>query len=324
MHHIKVIKDGNVNNVVKEQLVDGVQYVDNEPHEGSLNGITSDAVAKVAGNVGEVKDVIPEGTTKENPLVNAASLKILEEKILSIDHPAANTLRFEFSKMDYDPTVAVVGSSGTWKKLSAKFINVWDWTGSGTSFASAFADAFKNSDNLVSLINAGDTSTITSMYRLFYGCTSLISITLFDTSSVTSMEVMFRGCTSLTRIPLFNTSSVTNMFFMLADCTSLTRIPLFNTSSVTNMGNAFNGCVNVEDGALELYQQASTQETPPSATTNCFKDCGKDTVTGAAELAQIPASWGGTAPAALNMGAPQNIAEPLSPSVIDGNDSLTK
>ena len=300
MHHIKVIKDGNVNNVVKEQLVDGVQYVDNEPHEGSLNGITSDAVAKVAGNVGEVKDVIPEGTTKENPLVNAASLKILEEKILSIDHPAANTLRFEFSKMDYDPTVAVVGSSGTWKKLSAKFINVWDWTGSGTSFASAFADAFKNSDNLVSLINAGDTSTITSMYRLFYGCTSLISITLFDTSSVTSMEVMFRGCTSLT------------------------RIPLFNTSSVTNMGNAFNGCVNVEDGALELYQQASTQETPPSATTNCFKDCGKDTVTGAAELAQIPASWGGTAPAALNMGAPQNIAEPLSPSVIDGNDSLTK
>jgi hypothetical protein len=29
MHHIKVIKDGNVNKVVKEQLVDGVQYVDN-------------------------------------------------------------------------------------------------------------------------------------------------------------------------------------------------------------------------------------------------------------------------------------------------------
>lgn len=51
MHHIKVIKDGNVNNVVKEQLVDGVQYVDDEPRKGSLNGITSDAVAKVEERV---------------------------------------------------------------------------------------------------------------------------------------------------------------------------------------------------------------------------------------------------------------------------------
>ena len=74
MHHIKVIKDGNVNNVVKEQLVDGVPYVDDEPREGSLNGITSDAVAKVAGDVGDVKDVIPEGTTEENPLVNESTL----------------------------------------------------------------------------------------------------------------------------------------------------------------------------------------------------------------------------------------------------------
>ena len=56
-----------------------------------------------------------------------------------------------------------------------------------------------------------------------------------------------------------------------------------------------------------------------------FKDCGKDTATGAAELAQIPSDWGGTAPATLNMGAPQNLTEPLSPSVIDdGDDSLTK
>ena len=74
MHHIKVIKDGNVNKVVKEQLVDGVQYVDDEPREGSLNGITSDAVSKVAGDVGDVKDVIPEGTSEENPLVNEEHL----------------------------------------------------------------------------------------------------------------------------------------------------------------------------------------------------------------------------------------------------------
>ena len=51
-----------------------MQYVDDEPREGSLNGITSDAVSKVAGDVGDVKDVIPEGTSEENPLVNEEHL----------------------------------------------------------------------------------------------------------------------------------------------------------------------------------------------------------------------------------------------------------
>ena len=74
-----------------------------------------------------------------------------------------------------------------------------------------------------------------------------------------------------------------------------------------------------------MYQQMSTQATPPTSYTDTFKNCGRDTTTGAAELAQIPESWGGTAPDTLNMGAPQNLTEPLSPSVIDdGDDSLTK
>jgi hypothetical protein len=53
-------------------------------------------------------------------------------------------------------------------------------------------------------------------------------------------------------------------------------------------------CYKVETGALALYQQASTQATPPSKHDSTFWNCGRDTVTGAAELAQIPSSWGGT------------------------------
>lgn len=225
---------------------------------------------------------------------SASDVKDMEE-IFLINLPcAANTLRFEFSKMDYDPAVAGVGSGGTWKKVNAKFNNVWDWTMSGTTFASSFENAFTDSDNIVSVIAAGDTSTITSTYRMFYGCTSLNSVSLFDTSSVTSMEVMFRGCTSLTSIPLFNTSSVTNMFYTFAGCTSLTLIPLFNTSSVTNMNNMFNGCVNVKGGALALYQQASTQATPPSSHSSTFANCGIADIDGYCELCKVPVAWGGT------------------------------
>jgi hypothetical protein len=56
----------------------------------------------------------------------------------------------------------------------------------------------------------------------------------------------------------------------------------------------FYNCHNVQSGALALYQQASTQATPPSAHTYCFNDCGDRTESGRAELAQIPTDWGGT------------------------------
>jgi hypothetical protein len=60
------------------------------------------------------------------------------------------------------------------------------------------------------------------------------------------------------------------------------------------MYRTFYQCNHVESGALALYQQASTQTTPPSNHDGTFKNCGQDTTTGAAELAMIPTGWGGT------------------------------
>jgi len=56
------------------------------------------------------------------------------------------------------------------------------------------------------------------------------------------------------------------------------------------MSHMFHSCANVESGALALYQQASTQTTIPTHT-QAFRDCGSNTVTGAAELALIPDDW---------------------------------
>jgi hypothetical protein len=217
------------------------------------------------------QDFTTEEQARGRANIGAVSAADVELAILSYASLAPRTLRFVFSKNDYDPTVAGVGSGGSWKKVSAKFHNVWDWTGSGTNFYAVFAQAFVSSDNLVSVIAAGDTSTVTKIDYIFQGCTSLTSICLFDTSAVTSMQGAFVGCTSLT------------------------SIPLFDTSAADDINYAFQDCTKVKGGALALYQQASTQSTPPYHD-DAFMNCGKDTVTGAAELAQIPASWGGTAP----------------------------
>jgi len=109
-----------------------------------------------------------------------------------------------------------------------------------------------------------------------------------------SFMYFLSGSTNVVEVLGANTTDITNMNFMFAECTSLTNIPLFDTSKVTTMNNMFLNCTNVQSGALALYQQASTQTNPPSDHYNTFSNCGSNTVTGAAELAQIPSSWGGT------------------------------
>lgn len=136
-----------------------------------------------------------------------------------------------------------------------------------------------------------NTSGVTNMGSMFQGCTSLTTVPLFATSNVTDMSSMFRNCTSLTTVPLFNTSNVTTMMSILYECSSLTSIPLFNTSKVTNIGLSFYNCGKVETGALAIYQQASSQDIPPSNHSQTFYNCGSNTTTGSAELAQIPSDW---------------------------------
>ena len=163
-----------------------------------------------------------------------------------------------------------------------------------TSSVTNTGSMFRSCTNLKS-VPLFDTSSVLTMGNMFRSCTNLKSVPLFDTSAAETTSYMFHTCTSLDSVPLFDTSSVTNMSGMLYKCSSLTSVPLFDTSSVTNISNAFNGCKAVTVGALALYQQASTQTTPPTEYSNAFTDCGANTTTGAAELAQIPESWGGTA-----------------------------
>ena len=97
-----------------------------------------------------------------------------------------------------------------------------------------------------------DTSKVTDMKRMFYGCSfSLTSLDLrnFNTSNVINMQQMFDSCNELITLDLynFNTSNVTNMGFMFDECFKLTSLNLssFDTSNVTNMRNMFFNCASL-------------------------------------------------------------------------------
>ena len=106
----------------------------------------------------------------------------------------------------------------------------------------------------------------------------------------TDWNNLLYGQTDLLEVIGANTTGVTDMNGLFHGCRSLTSIPLFNTSNVTAMNVMFYNCYNVQSGALALYRQASSQATIPEHSMT-FRDCGIDTTTGRAELAQIPSDW---------------------------------
>ena len=172
-----------------------------------------------------------------------------------------------------------------------------------TGSATLMSDMFQGCSSLVD-VPEFDTSNVGNMQSMFSNCRSLEYVPLFDTANVKVMTNMFAYCESIESVPLFNTASVENFTGMLFECSSLKHIPLFDTSSCgatgygyTNCTAMCSGCVSVESGALDLYNQWITQSEghpyPSTQYQNTFKNCGINTVTGLAELQQIPTSWGG-------------------------------
>ena len=95
----------------------------------------------------------------------------------------------------------------------------------------------------------------------------------FDTSNVTNMNSMFYGCSSLTSVPLFDTSDVTKICNMYYRCSSLTTLCLFlNLKTNLDISKALNlthdSLMNVINKAADV---TSSPKTLTLGTTNLSK-----------------------------------------------------
>jgi len=113
-----------------------------------------------------------------------------------------------------------------------------------------------------------NSSEVTDMTSMFFGCSSLTSIDVshFDTRKATSMHSMFRnsGITSLD-LSNFETWDVVLMSSMFQDCSSLQTIYVsdgWGTASLTDNGSyMFEGCTNLVGGAGTEYDEDVTDAT---------------------------------------------------------------
>ena len=93
------------------------------------------------------------------------------------------------------------------------------------------------SSTIEASFKGSNTSDVTHMGGMFYGCSGLTSLDLidWDTSNVTDMSYMFDGCSGLTSLDLsgWNMSNVTDTNQMFDGCTSLTSIRMIGCSPET-------------------------------------------------------------------------------------------
>ena len=80
---------------------------------------------------------------------------------------------------------------------------------------------------------------------------------------------------------------------MFMNCTGLTSISPMQCTHAINVGGMFSGCTGVEGGALAQYNWFNTYGVNINNHSGTFSSAGSGTVSGLAELDQIPVGWGG-------------------------------
>jgi len=118
----------------------------------------------------------------------------------------------------------------------------------------------------------------------------------FNFSSITDEELTWNGnsmassASAKKGLGSFAFSSRGSGRYSILKAVPNLTIPINSNVTVDNM---FYGQYNVESGALALYNKFATANWQGSHIST-FTNCGATTTTGAAELAQIPTTWGGT------------------------------
>lgn len=207
----------------------------------------------------------------------------------------------QFTRVSLTPNVwdcKILNHSGAsnWGYAAAGVTKILGFNGDGIgNYTSAMSFFFKGVKSTCTYIGDLNLVSCTDVSDWFSGSSNVLThLGNVNLPDCTTADNMFSSTVNIESIGILTfSSSLQSAKSMFESCGWLTAIPDFETSGLSNVNQMFANCYNVESGSLALYQQMSSQSNPPSSHNYTFVNCGRDTVTGAAELAQIPSSWGG-------------------------------
>ena len=145
----------------------------------------------------------------------------------------------------------------------------------------------------VERIELGSMANVTDAHSMFATCSALTQCIMQPMPNLSNSEKMFSGCESLVTCNIGSLPALTRANYMFQNCTSLTACVDVDSTKLTTVYRMFYGCTNVESGILDVYNKLSAIDTLSSETSHqkAFYNCGSNTVSGSAELADIPAEW---------------------------------
>ena len=271
--------------IITGSVSDNIAMSSNASHDVTLDFTGDNPYIEALSTNGSWDIIVPSFRTDNVTItVNTTDGQYFEitKPNVQLQHNTITTVTVNVSDLNVDPTLPAILIDGpSFNSLipdAARSV-VFEYNSSvnsGTLLSTGVVPIYGNLDGLVwrvstsaSTINATDcvymfsgksylrtinfgngfnTSNVTSMYTMFWGCSGLTSLDVsnFNTSNVTSMVMMFRSCSGLTSLDVsnFNTSNVTDMDGMFWGCSGLTSLDVtnFNTTNVTNMDGMFYDC----------------------------------------------------------------------------------
>lgn len=206
------------------------------------------------------------------------------------------TFRFKFSNAAFDPSTTLASANLTWTAVNASS-GIWDAVNikTGTDpYVELFRDLLTttNMGSVTCELVGANTSDMVNATGLFRGCTAITIIGPMDLSNVTRATLMCVDCTKLGMFSDTNMDSLVYAGAMFMNCSILQLVPNFGQlPNIADCSSMFQNCRWAHTGILAMYNILSARITTATNYRQCFRNCGSNTQTGAAELAQIPSAW---------------------------------
>lgn len=132
---------------------------------------------------------------------------------------------------------------------------------------------------------------VTSVNDMFYQADKMTACVDLNLPDAIECQTMFCYCSALSSFPSVYAPKAEVYLDAFNNCSEMTAIPNITVSNVNWADYMFLGCVNVQSGIYDMYTQLSAALPENRNHYATFRDCGINTVQGAAELAQIPDDW---------------------------------
>ena len=170
---------------------------------------------------------------------DGSSLETSTSNTLAHTYPSAGTYVVKINSNSGSAYRPKFDSSGDEDQI----ISIAIGAGDATEFSTDISNAFKGAQNMTEYKQvAAATSALTTLSRVWQGCSGLTTFPLIDISNINSTNDGWAQCSGLTSFPLLDFSNATSISAAWNDCTGLLSFPTIDSSNSTNFSFSWNNC----------------------------------------------------------------------------------